>query len=105
MAQDTSFALDGLTLDVVVKSCPGEIQISTTNGVSPFSYYWETRNSPSDPWNVLILDGNTYDSVDVNSRTIQGAPPGDYRVTVTDADGSEFTGTVADVKIAVIELE
>jgi len=47
---------------------------------------------------------NEYAVIEAESGVVKDED-GEVTVTVTDADGSEFTGTVADVKIAVIELE
>jgi len=47
---------------------------------------------------------NEYAVIQVESGAVKDED-GEVTVTVTDADGSEFTGTEADVKIAVIELD
>jgi hypothetical protein len=71
--------LFNISLDVSIKSCPGEIAISAIGGSGSYTYSWETRATPTAPWQPLILNGNT-----VTSRRISGANPGDYRVTVRD---------------------
>jgi hypothetical protein len=69
-----------LSLDVTIKSCPGEIVVNPVGGVAPFIYSWETRATAADPWQPLVLNGST-----VTSRIIRGANPADYRVTVRDS--------------------
>jgi len=68
-----------LALDVTIKSCPGKIIVNPVGGVAPFSYSWETRATPADPWQTFSVNGVPY-----TSRIINGASPGDYRVTVKD---------------------
>lgn len=51
----------------------------------------------------LAVAQNEYAVFELESGISKDAD-GEVTVTVTDADGSEFTGTEADVKIAVIEL-
>uniref|UniRef100_UPI004048271A hypothetical protein n=1 Tax=Algoriphagus sp. TaxID=1872435 RepID=UPI004048271A len=68
-----------LSLDVTIKSCPGEIVVNPVGGTPPFTYSWETRATAADPWQPLVLNGST-----VTSRIIRGANPADYRVTVRD---------------------
>ena len=53
---------------------------------------------------VAVTDTNPLAVVELESGVVKDAD-GEVTVTVTDADGSEFTGTEANVKIAVIELE
>jgi len=74
-----------LALDVTIKSCPGKIIVNPVGGVAPFSYSWETRATPADPWQTFSVNGVPY-----TSRIINGASPGDYRVTVKDSSNPQL---------------
>ncbi len=66
---------------VSIKSCPGEIAISAIGGSGSYVYSWETRASAAAPWQPLLINGNP-----ATARRITGAAPGEYRVTVKDAN-------------------
>uniref|UniRef100_UPI004048021F hypothetical protein n=1 Tax=Algoriphagus sp. TaxID=1872435 RepID=UPI004048021F len=71
-----------ITINAVsIKSCPGEIAISTSGGSGSYVYSWETRASVAAPWQPLLINGNP-----PTSRRITGAVPGEYQVTVKDAN-------------------
>ncbi|MFN5331133.1 MAG: beta strand repeat-containing protein, partial [Bacteroidota bacterium] len=72
-------------MDVTIKSCPGKIIVNPVGGVAPFSYSWETRATPADPWQTFSVNGVPY-----TSRIINGASPGDYRVTVKDSSNPQL---------------
>jgi gliding motility-associated-like protein len=63
---------------VNINSCVGSITISVTDGTAPYSYVWRDSG------------GN---DLGVNSFFIDSLLPGDYTVTVTDADGDDVTAT------------
>jgi len=77
--RENEVALFNISLDVSIKSCPGEIAISAIGGSGSYTYSWETRASATAPWQPLLINGNP-----VTSRRISGAVPADYRVTVRD---------------------
>ncbi|MFZ9187851.1 MAG: SprB repeat-containing protein, partial [Algoriphagus sp.] len=79
--RENEAALFNISLDVSIKSCPGEIAISAIGGSGSYTYSWETRATANDPWQALLINGNP-----VTGRRITGAVPADYRVTVRDAN-------------------
>uniref|UniRef100_UPI0040488821 beta strand repeat-containing protein n=1 Tax=Algoriphagus sp. TaxID=1872435 RepID=UPI0040488821 len=64
--------------------------INPQGGTAPYTYSWETRATAADPWQTLVLNGST---INPNSRRIVGAPPADYRVTVTDQSTPALQGS------------
>ena len=45
--RENEVSLFNISLDVTIKSCPGEIVISANGGSQVFSYVWETRPTGS----------------------------------------------------------
>uniref|UniRef100_UPI004048CF6B PKD domain-containing protein n=3 Tax=Roseivirga sp. TaxID=1964215 RepID=UPI004048CF6B len=70
------FAQGPVISSVNINSCIGEIRISVTSGVLPYTFAWEDSG------------GNP---VGGNSFLITGLVADDYRVTVTDANGDNIT--------------
>ncbi|MFM7629552.1 MAG: PKD-like domain-containing protein, partial [Algoriphagus sp.] len=80
--RENEAALFNISLDVTIKSCPGEIVISANGGTQVFTYVWETRPTGSNAaWQPVNINGNP---IPPTSRSIVGAVPADYRVTVRD---------------------
>lgn len=63
----------------------GVIDITVSGGVSPYTFSW---------------DGPGYDGTDEDAT---GIAPGDYTVTITDANGCEFTSATITVVVSGVE--
>lgn len=70
------FAQGPVISSVTINSCVGEIRLSVTSGVLPYTFAWE--DSGGNP-----VGGNAF--------LITGLVPDDYRVTVTDNNGDSIT--------------
>ncbi|RCW32700.1 gliding motility-associated-like protein [Marinilabilia salmonicolor] len=57
-------------------STDGSVTATASGGVAPYDYIWEKYNTTTSAWETLM-----------NSQTLDPVGIGDYRVTVTDANG------------------
>ncbi|QMU66450.1 MAG: hypothetical protein GKR88_20620 [Flavobacteriaceae bacterium] len=64
-------------LTAIVRSCAGEISVSVSGGLAPYSYAWY-QEDPADSGTYVLITGET-------TQQITGYPPGNYRIVVTDS--------------------
>ena len=78
-----AFSQGPVISSVNINSCVGEIRISVTSGVLPYTFAWQDSGGNPVGGNSFLIDGLTAD---------------DYRVTITDNNGDSITAiyTVTD---------
>ena len=88
IAYTNTLAVTASATDVsCFNSTDGVVTATATGGVAPYDYIWE-RETPagSGTWTTLV-----------NSQTLDPVGIGDYRVTVTDANGCTIQSSVVTV--------